>query len=62
MRGSIAIVIDDNGSTDGSLELLGRHPKVEVRRFQRVILIRSSCLTKCCTTKHGKKAARMQTG
>ena len=28
-------VIYDNGSTDGSLELLGRHPKVDVRRFQR---------------------------
>ena len=28
-------VIYDDGSTDGSLELLGQHPKVEVRRFQR---------------------------
>ena len=28
-------VIYDNGSTDGSLELLGWHPKVEVRRFER---------------------------
>lgn len=28
-------VIYDDGSTDGSLERLGLHPKVEVRRFER---------------------------
>ncbi|WP_431299195.1 glycosyltransferase family 2 protein [Tabrizicola sp. BL-A-41-H6] len=30
-------VVADDGSTDGSLDILMAHPKVEVRRFQRVI-------------------------
>jgi hypothetical protein len=30
-------VVYDDGSTDGSLEVLRAHPKVEVRRFERVV-------------------------
>ena len=30
-------IIYDDGSTDGSLEILHQHPKVEVRQFHRVI-------------------------
>lgn len=30
-------VVADDGSTDGSLDILRAHPKVEVRRFQRVV-------------------------
>lgn len=29
-------VVHDDGSTDGSLEVLRAHPRVEIRRFQRV--------------------------
>jgi hypothetical protein len=29
-------VIHDNGSTDGTLDLLRAHPRVEIRRFERV--------------------------
>jgi hypothetical protein len=28
-------VFYDNGSTDATLEILARHPRVEVRRFER---------------------------
>jgi len=28
-------VFYDDGSTDGTLEVLARHPRVEVRRFER---------------------------
>lgn len=30
-------IIYDDGSTDGSLDILHRHPKVELRRFHRVV-------------------------
>ena len=30
-------VVFDNGSTDGSLDILASHPKVELRRFERTV-------------------------
>jgi Glycosyl transferase family 2 len=57
-----AYTVFDDGSTDGSLEILRANPKVEVRRFARPIRIRLFFLSCIFPTGAGRKAEARPTG